>query len=360
MTSVTPSSIGATCHKADSQEAETMETIVRFDMRGPEFGTPLPELYREALAMAEYADAQGVDVILLTEHHGSDDGYCPAPTVLAGGIAARTKSARIRLASVVLPLHNPIAVAEQTLVLDQMSNGRVDLVVAAGYVPSEFAMFGRSLRERAILIDDALPTLAAALAGEPIQFGDHLVTVTPTSVQQPGPPLYVAGGVAAAARRAARYADGFFPMTPDPEIRDLYRTQCLAHGREPGPILSVPMAVFVHVADDPERAWSQIAAHALHDLNSYGRWAVESLDEKLRTPFSPVDDVAAAQACGLYRVVTVDQCVSLMNELEAASQPIVLTPLLAGLAPELAWDSLRLFFDQVLPAYSEQLVPAVT
>ena len=331
-----------------------METIIRFDMRGPDFGTPMPELYREALAMAEYADAQGIDVILLTEHHGSDDGYCPAPTVLAGGMAARSKRARIRLSSVVLPLHDPVAVAEQALVLDQMSNGRVDLMVAAGYVPSEFAMFGRSLKQRARILDEAVPLLAAALAGEEISVADHRFRVTPSSVQKPRPPLYVAGAVAATARRAARFADGFCPMTPDLELRELYRSECRALGREPGRILSVPMAVFVHVVDDPERAWEQVGPHALHDLNSYGRWAMESADPSLKTPFAPVVDVAAAKAVGLYRVVTVDECVQLMNEHEALDQPIVLTPLLAGLDPELAWESLRLFFDQVMPAYREQ------
>lgn len=331
-----------------------MESIIRFDMRGPSFGAPMPYLYETALEMAEYADEHGVDVILLTEHHGSDDGYCPAPTVLAGGVAARSVRARIRLAAVVLPLHNPIAVAEQTLVLDQMSNGRVDLVVGAGYVAAEFAMYGRTLNQRAQLLDDGIPLLATALTGSQVRVGDHTFTVTPRAVQTPRPPLFVAGGVAASARRAARYADGFFPLVPDAQIRDLYLAECQAQGRPAGRILNVPTALFVHIADDPERAWDQLGKYVFHDLNSYGKWSTEAVVGDLRTPFKPVDDLAAARASGLYKVVTVQECVAMMHELESIGHPIMLTPLLAGIDPELAWPSVRLFFEQVLPAFRSQ------
>jgi alkanesulfonate monooxygenase SsuD/methylene tetrahydromethanopterin reductase-like flavin-dependent oxidoreductase (luciferase family) len=184
--------------------------------------------------------------------------------------------------------------------------------------------------------------------------------VTPTSVQKPRPPVYIAGGVAASARRAARFTDGFCPLVADEGILDLYRSECLANGREPGRILSIPTALFVHVADDPERAWSQVGRHALHDLNAYGRWAAESADGNLQSPFSAVDDVAAAKACGLYRIVTVDECVALMNDLHAVGHPIALTPLLAGLAPDLAWESLQLFFDRVMPAYREPAAACVS
>jgi alkanesulfonate monooxygenase SsuD/methylene tetrahydromethanopterin reductase-like flavin-dependent oxidoreductase (luciferase family) len=332
-----------------------VESIIRFDMRGPSFGAPMPHLYQAALEMADYADQRGVDVILLTEHHGSDDGYCPAPTVLAGAVAARSRRARIRLAVVILPLHHPVSVAEQTLVLDQISNGRVDLVVGAGYVAGEFAMFGRTLKQRAALLDDGIPLIAAALAGEEVRVGDHSFTVTPRAVQNPRPPFYVAGGVAASARRAARYADGFFPLIPDAEIRELYRAECQAMDREPGVILNVPTALFVHIADDPERTWDQLGRHVFHDLNSYGRWSTEAVVGDLRTPFAPVDDLAAARASGLYKVVTVDECVTLMNQLDSVGHPIMLTPLLAGIDPDIAWPSVELFFERVLPTFREQV-----
>jgi alkanesulfonate monooxygenase SsuD/methylene tetrahydromethanopterin reductase-like flavin-dependent oxidoreductase (luciferase family) len=334
-----------------------METIVRFDMRGPAFGTALPDLYRAALDMARYADERGADVIMMTEHHGSDDGYCPAPTALAGGFAASTSRARLRIASVVLPLHNPVEVAEQILVLDHMSNGRIEVVAAAGYVPSEFAMFGRTLRQRPRLMDGGLPILAAALSGEPVTVADHTFTVTPTPVQRPRPPLYVAGGVPAAARRAAVHGDGFYPLTPDPDLRQTYRDECANAGRPVGHIIDTTGPMFVHVTEDPDKAWATIGPHALHELKSYGRWAAESVAGDLHSPFHVVGDVAAAKASGLYAVVTADQCLDLMVHLHNAGQSLVLTPLLSGLHPDTAWPSLSLFFDEVLPRFTAEAKP---
>jgi hypothetical protein len=51
-----------------------VETVIRFDMRGPKFGAPKPGRYSTALDMAQHADGQGVDVIMLCEHHGVEDG----------------------------------------------------------------------------------------------------------------------------------------------------------------------------------------------------------------------------------------------------------------------------------------------
>lgn len=328
-----------------------METIIRFDMRGPSFGTPMPQLYSSALEMAQFADERGIDAIMVTEHHAVDDGYCPAPTVLAGGFGARTSRCRIRVASVVLPLHDPVEVAEQILVLDNMTAGRVDVVAAAGYVPSEFRMFGKTIRQRPRLMEAGLPILGDALAGRPVTVGDHTFTVTPTTVQQPRPPLFVAGAVPATARRAARYGDGFYPMTADPELRELYRAECRAAGRPIGPIIDTTGPMFVHVADDPEKAWSIIGDHALHELNSYGAWAAEDPSGS-QSPFRVVNDVAAARGCGLYAVVTVEECVELMTQLNSAGKSLVLSPLLSGLSPDVAWPSLQLFFDEVLPRFA--------
>jgi alkanesulfonate monooxygenase SsuD/methylene tetrahydromethanopterin reductase-like flavin-dependent oxidoreductase (luciferase family) len=328
-----------------------VEITVRFDMRGPDFATPMPKLYAAALEMAEFVDQHGAEVLMFNEHHGSSDGKCPAPTVLAGALAARTSRVRLRIAAIQLPLHHPVEVAEHILVLDQVSGGRIEVAAGAGYVPSEFAMFGRALRERPRLMDDGLKVLGEALYGRPVTVNGHTFTVTPGPVQQPRPPLYVAGGVRASARRAALYGDGFYPLTSDPALRDHYRDTCIEMGRPVGPIIDTTGPMFVHVADDPEKAWELIGPHALHEINSYGRWAAESTTGDLHSPFQVLDDVTAARASGLYRIVTVDECIDLLDRLETAGQALVLTPLLAGLDPDTAWPSLIAFFQDVLPRF---------
>jgi alkanesulfonate monooxygenase SsuD/methylene tetrahydromethanopterin reductase-like flavin-dependent oxidoreductase (luciferase family) len=81
--------------------------------------------------MAAFVDEIGISRVNLMEHHGSEDGYMPQPFVMGGGVAARTKRCRISLGAVILPLHDPVKIAEQIAVLDQMSGGRLDVIFGA-------------------------------------------------------------------------------------------------------------------------------------------------------------------------------------------------------------------------------------
>ena len=131
-------------------------TAVMFDMRAPAWGTPTSELYRAAIEMASFVDAIGVDRIGLMEHHGSDDGYLPQPFTLAAAMAAVTQDVRFLLGAVLLPLHDPVLVAEQIAITDLISNGRLNVIVGAGYVPFEYATFRKSLKDRAKLMDSGI------------------------------------------------------------------------------------------------------------------------------------------------------------------------------------------------------------
>jgi alkanesulfonate monooxygenase SsuD/methylene tetrahydromethanopterin reductase-like flavin-dependent oxidoreductase (luciferase family) len=325
-----------------------LSTMIRFDMRAP-FGTPHEELYPAALEMAAWADRCGIDVVMLSEHHGTDDGYCAAPVVLAAAMAARTERIRLRWAAVLLPLHDPVSVAEQVAVLDQVCAGRSEIVLGAGYVPSEFAMFGARLEDRAAAVEERTTLITRALEGEVIERNGLSFQVTPRPVQRPRPPVIMGGGVAATARRAARLADGFYPTVYDAGLVGLYEAECRALGREPGPVINTSGPLFVHVADDPEQAWSVIGPHALHELNAYGRWAADAASRGMLSPFQAVDDVEAAKQCGLYRVVTPDECVALARELEESGTVFVFHPLMGGLPPAFAWESLELFEKKVMP-----------
>jgi alkanesulfonate monooxygenase SsuD/methylene tetrahydromethanopterin reductase-like flavin-dependent oxidoreductase (luciferase family) len=116
--------------------------------------------------MAAFGDEIGVDCIGLMEHHGSDDGYLPQPFTLAAAMAAVTKNVRFLLGAVILPLHDPVQIAEQIAITDLISNGRLNVILGAGYVPFEFAMFGKSLRDRARLMNSGVDTILRALRGE--------------------------------------------------------------------------------------------------------------------------------------------------------------------------------------------------
>ena len=88
-------------------------TTLSFDMRAPDWGTPASELYPAAIEMAAFADKIGVTSINLMEHHGSEDGYLPQPFSLCAAMASVTKNIQFSLGAVILPLHDPVMLAEK-------------------------------------------------------------------------------------------------------------------------------------------------------------------------------------------------------------------------------------------------------
>lgn len=321
---------------------------LRFDLRNPSFaGVDAAERYREALEMAAWADRLGFVMCVLSEHHGSDDGYCPSPVVMASAIAARTTAMRIQLAALVASFHDPLRLAEDLAVLDLVSGGRLDVVVTNGYVDSEFAMFDRPLSERVARTEEAVAVLRAAWSGKPFAYRGRTVRVTPAPCQDGGPPLQLGGSTAAAARRAARLGLRFFPSSGD--VWPAYRSAVVdLGGDDPGPYLGGDTSFF-HLAEDVDAGWDAIAPYAMHEVNAYGAWQeAAGVDGRDVGGYSTAASADALRATGQYRVLTPD---ALAKELRDGG-PFAFAlfhPMMGGIPPALAWSSLDLFEREVLP-----------
>lgn len=317
--------------------------ILRLDLRSPAFAGENPALYRTGLEMAAMADALGFDHCMLSEHHGAEDGYLPSPLVYGGAVAARTERLRLRISAIILPLHDPLRLAEDAAVLDRIAQGRLELVLVAGFLPSEFSMFGRSHGERSRLLEEGIAVLRQAWRGEPFDYQGRTVRVTPRPWQASGPPLLLGGATPLAARRAAEWGDGFVPGIAG--LYDTYGATCRQLGKPvaPEPVFG-PLAIFV--SEDPEAAWRRIAPHALHETNCYARWYREG---NIPGPYTPFDSADALRASGLYQVLTPAQCIDLAQRLGPTGQ-MYIHPLLAGIDPEVGWETLQLLKSQVLPA----------
>ena len=152
------------------------------------------------------------------------------------------------------------------------------------------------------------------------------------------------GSSEAAARRAARIADGFVPTAP--EIYDFYRDEVQRLGRpDPGPGFVSPI-VTVALAEDPESGWEQMGAYFLHETNTYGAWVQPGVP----SPYRTMADLDELRASGLYAVLTPDQFV---EQMKAAPIPLAFFhPLCGGMPIDVAWSSLHLFETQVLPAFA--------
>lgn len=324
-----------------------IHTTVSFDMRAPEWGTPAAELYPAAIDMAAFADRIGVTSINLMEHHGSEDGYLPQPFSLCAAMASVTKTIQFSLGAVILPLHDPVMVAEQLAIADLLTRGRVRIILGAGYVPFEFAMFGKSLRDRARLMDQGLEIILRALKGERFEIDGRPVFIRPLPVSTPEDLIMVGGAVPASARRAARFDVGFGPMKE--EVVDIYLAECASHGRPPRqyfrPKPGMPMAI--HLCEDPEAGWQAIERHAVHVITEYAKWA-ELEGDGSNSPFKGLTDPAVLRHAGLFAAWTPEQLLARVPSIEDR-QSIGFQPLLGGLAPEEGWKSLKLL-EQTMPA----------
>lgn len=318
---------------------------MRFDMRAPDGGAPPAKLYGAALEMAEWGEAQGCIAVAVSEHHASPDGYLPAPLVLAAAIAARTRRLPIQVAALILPLHDPLALAEQMAVLDLVSGGRVSYVLGVGYRPEEYAAFGRDFGARGRRMDACLEALQRAFTGEPFEYEGRSVRVLPRPATPGGPALLLGGASRAAARRAARFGLGMLTQGGAPGLGDVYREECRRLGRAPGVFVDPPgdLVTTAFVAEDPDAAWRRLGRYLLHDARMYASW----LGEADAVSRSRAESVEALRAQGRpYAIFTPDEAVAY-----ARRHGVLLTqPLCGGIPPDLAFEHLELLGSRVLPA----------
>lgn len=310
---------------------------MRFDLRNPTGGDTTAR-YQAALEMAQWADERGFAVIIVSEHHGSPDGYNPSALMLSAAIAARTRHVAISVSVVPAPLYDPLKLAEDIAVLDHVAAGRASVVLGTGYVPSEFAMFGKDKRHRGRLLDEAIATCFRAWTGEPFEYDGSTVTVTPRPATDPRRLLMVGGNSRPAADRAVRHGLRFMPSG---QVGwDHFRAARAEAGlKDPGALYSGGTG-FLHVAVDPERAWEVVGPAAMHESASYGSWAEEAGQDTGWVRYASTDEVRAS---GQYRVLTPDELVA------EADGFVSLHPLMGGLPVDEAWSSLRLIETEVMP-----------
>ena len=325
-----------------------MRLALRYDMRAPAFGAPAADLYAASVEQCAWADRIGFETVYLAEHHGADDGYCPAPIVQASAILARTERMRVHFSALIAVLHHPIRLAEDLAVLDVLSGGRIEMTLGIGYRPHEYAMFDIPKARRVPILEETIAVLEQAWTGEPFEFRGMTVVVRPAPVQRPRPPIYIGGSSAASAVRAARIGDNYLPATSD--LLEVYQQERRRLGRDIPPPPPQRGPLFLFVTDDPERDWEVVGPHVLYTTNSNAKWAAER--GVGATPYPPVETVAELQGQPEFAVVTPDQCLALAIALGADAE-LWMQPLMGGLPPEVGWRSLELFETAVLPGLEQ-------
>ncbi|MGV2903213.1 putative FMN-dependent luciferase-like monooxygenase, partial [Microbacterium sp. AGC62] len=133
------------------------------------------ERYAFATAQIQQAERHGIGRAWVAQHHfHAAEGGLPSPLVFLAHVAAVTSNIRLGTGVITLPLEDPVRVAEDAVVADLLSGGRVDLGLGSGGTPSSFAPFGEDVRDKAPTYDRKLRTLLDALAGRDVGAGNTL------------------------------------------------------------------------------------------------------------------------------------------------------------------------------------------
>lgn len=239
---------------------------MRFALTIPAYRDPgARDPYEKTYELCRVAEEAGFDAGFMG-HHSFTPGFgdAAAPFVLLAAIAARTERLRLGTSIFLLPLHHPVAIAEQVAVLDSISNGRAILGVGIGYRPYEYEGFGVPFRRRGRIMDEALELIRSAwTTGSFAYEGRHFqvpdLPVQPRPVQEPHPPIWVGAVARAAQDRAARLGDGWISdlmqtLPVERRLAERYREQCKVHGREPLVCL-MRNACIAATREEVERDW---------------------------------------------------------------------------------------------------------
>jgi alkanesulfonate monooxygenase SsuD/methylene tetrahydromethanopterin reductase-like flavin-dependent oxidoreductase (luciferase family) len=248
-------------------------------MQSPEM-LPSTEVYANAIEQARLADELGFDYVVLAEHHFSSYGYDPNPLLLTPAIALQTERIRVSTAVVVLPLRNPLQVAEDIAMLDVLTNGRVEVGFGTGYQQYEFERFRVPLPENRAIFEEALQVVKKALSEEGFSHSGHYyeipeTTILPRPVQKPHPPFWRATSsvetMAAALRNGMKVISGGTTSTMERVVGSWHAFQDAVDEAEVGwpQEFIVQRGVYVSESEDDARAqvphgvWHTRTAEAL-------------------------------------------------------------------------------------------------
>jgi alkanesulfonate monooxygenase SsuD/methylene tetrahydromethanopterin reductase-like flavin-dependent oxidoreductase (luciferase family) len=313
-----------------------------FDLRNPApWARPWPEVYGRALDLVVEAERLGAASVWFSEHHLFSDGYLPQPLTFAAAAAARTTRMRIGTAVLLAALRPAALVAEEAAVIDQISGGRLELGIGAGYSVPEYELYNADITKRYGLTDAAVAEIRRLL--------DEGI-VTPPAAQNPFP-IWLGYQGPQGAKRAGRLGVGLLSL--DRALLDPYREGLVEGGHDSAAARTGGMLDII-VADDPEAAFERILPHYAHQLNSYRAAAVagsgrdapkEITVEKLRSGAAQ-----KGQIPGL-RVLTPTDAVNAIRESTDGSpvEHVYLWASVAGMPDDLVERHVELTCTQVAP-----------
>ena len=233
--------------------------IFIFGDNHPELGRANQKYYEEVLTMAEWAEELGFDSFWLGEHHLYWYGTCVSPPMIIAALGQRTKRIRLGPAIAVPSFHNPLIVAEEYALADNLCNGRLEFALGSGFSPVEFQQFGMSMEQAKEKFWEATEIIFKAWSQDRFSHhGKHYhyenISLYMKPLQKPMPPTWLAASSDETLIKAGQMG---LPMMGIPFARsnnladvkvknDLYLDAYRKAGYKARPEIMVAMHVFLH------------------------------------------------------------------------------------------------------------------
>jgi alkanesulfonate monooxygenase SsuD/methylene tetrahydromethanopterin reductase-like flavin-dependent oxidoreductase (luciferase family) len=314
------------------------------------------ELYADALDLAVLAEELGFDSVWVSEHHFVDDGYLPASLPLCAAIAARTTRVRIGTGLLLMPLHDPLRIAEDAAVVDLLSGGRLILGLGLGWREEEFEGFGVPLRDRVRRLEQAVAVLRGAWAGEVVSSVGSAVRVTPRPAHPAGPPIWIGAWAEAAVRRAGRLADGFVASGGTPA--EFAEQVGWARQEHEGVSADRSFEVGLHERTfawngSPQKAWDLVAP-----FHRYVSWKYDDMEDARARSGSPPSPppMTAAEEAALREEVVIGEPDEVAEQVRAYRDAaggedvhFIADLYWPGMNPEVQRETMRIFAEEVAP-----------
>jgi probable F420-dependent oxidoreductase len=316
--------------------------------------------FADSLEQIAVAEDLGYDTVMNSEHHFVA-GTMPAPLVTLSAIAIKTERLRIGSGVILLPLYDPVHVAEHGAVIDHISRGRFTLGVGYGYRQEEFDGFGIELDERPARMREGIEAIralwtqpAATYEGEHYRFRD--VTLWPLPLQKPHPPIWMASKAPGAVAAAARLGDAWFadPVTPFSVLKarlEVYKKTLAKHGK-PTVDFDFPLMREAYCAETDAQAWEEAGDAVLAPYKEYLAWG-HLLDDSGR-PVPPDHPGALDTVRSRFIIGSPETCIqeALRCRDELGCTNLVMRMKFPGIPSDGVMRSVRLWGEKVIPAIS--------
>lgn len=315
----------------------------------------LPQMREQVRAASE----SGIRSIWVLNHYlGNMATLQPVPTLAA--LAEHAGDMTLGTNMFILPLHEPVDVAEQFATLDQITGGRTVAGFGMGYRSNEYESFGLSMEDRVARYEESIEVIRALWSGEPVTFsGTHFSidnqTIGVPPVRAGGPPIWVGAGVhKTGATRAARLGDAWIipphaPLEKLLPIIDFYRAERERLGRPAAQEIVLRRELVLDA--DPARA--REIGIAARGANTQMYAAFEAPDKTDAYKHLQGDDKMAETADHSYLFTNPENAVAALKELEESGiTHVILRMQWFDLDQDRMLKTLELFRDQVLPEFT--------